>query len=590
MTGGVWFISEIQSAFDPCSCDYKSLLEIAPRLMEDLTITLDIAGTGESIQIIEEGVPLTGSSSGFNTAIDKTNAFLGAAINGQKSYKSLNDFNGTINGLFSNGGQDNSGFGSFLADFLKPIPYIGLAVPFLDLLIGGGGDDSDEAEPGPITFSNSYLFNGDGFISTSLPVEITSIATPGSTETSTSFVPDYNNILGVAGLLKKPVVNKFTIGDDDALVFWNLSEDLSYAINHLAGIDGTPIKAKAALIFRSCDVNMNWGSGLDGENYPPAHHGLFGGIQEEGSVTSGVEFRTPFMDIGCLSDYTVMSSYATDAYYGYGVRCDDDIDLRLMLVLDREDGQGEEIMFMATYNVDVVEGQSGNVPNPYWGIPETATANTLDEVLDGSVQAWNGVTILDDEVVDEANYDLVNDILGGDYVDIVIYPPGGVPYVTTIRREVAVGTEIEGGTLTVNAPPRCDEVYPATYRDIEKFCDRNYDPRAGSLVVQDGSNEITLSDERSEQITKSEQAVYPNPTAGKVVFQLVTQEKQEVEVGLYNTYGNEVKHLFTGELAAGQHEFNFNIRDQVSGVYYLTVREKDNVTTHKVIKKSSLQP
>ena len=76
--------------------------------------------------------------------------------------------------------------------------------------------------------------------------------------------------------------------------------------------------------------------------------------------------------------------------------------------------------------------------------------------------------------------------------------------------------------------------------------------------------------------------VFPNPTSGvtRAYFYLVNPDN--VELNLYNTFGQKVRNLRPGYLSAGEHQVEIDARNLTPGVYILQLTTGNKVYTRKI--------
>jgi hypothetical protein len=76
---------------------------------------------------------------------------------------------------------------------------------------------------------------------------------------------------------------------------------------------------------------------------------------------------------------------------------------------------------------------------------------------------------------------------------------------------------------------------------------------------------------------------YPNPfnPSTKIIFTL--PETYNLELTVYNAYGQKVQQLFKGLKEKGNHELQFDGKNLSSGVYYYTLKTDKFSETKKMI-------
>lgn len=263
-----WIYSEMQTYYDPCGCldprdppvfNVPSELEIILKLRLDQDIKL--VGEGTLVQdIITQSPGATSVNGREQTSL--VPGLLNAYDAGQKAYKSWAGFVGDIrtyfdkqsseykNGVFSNfwehhhPAMNNASIPQsvkeqFMYDYFtanpnameefmglklegqqikdnkkllniaSKIPYIGPIISIIDFFSAGGQEKQQPVSPEPMMFNVKLKFEGS--LSTSKNAQRVKMAMPGSRNTgsnppdiSDSYIPHYNNTLGVLGILKSP--------------------------------------------------------------------------------------------------------------------------------------------------------------------------------------------------------------------------------------------------------------------------------------------------------------------------------------------------------------------------------------------------
>jgi hypothetical protein len=75
---------------------------------------------------------------------------------------------------------------------------------------------------------------------------------------------------------------------------------------------------------------------------------------------------------------------------------------------------------------------------------------------------------------------------------------------------------------------------------------------------------------------------YPNPFNPTTTIPLALPEAGMVKLVLYDISGRMVKEIYSGELDAGYHDFNFHIGNLASGIYIYRVKVNDYQKAHKM--------
>jgi hypothetical protein len=70
---------------------------------------------------------------------------------------------------------------------------------------------------------------------------------------------------------------------------------------------------------------------------------------------------------------------------------------------------------------------------------------------------------------------------------------------------------------------------------------------------------------------------YPNPFSQSTEIAFTSATAGYADVSVVNIFGAPVAHLFSGELAAGEHDFAWNASTFTPGSYWCIVRMGDSV-------------
>lgn len=373
---GTWIIAEFATSYDPCTCFHTTGFQIYPVLVSVSTITLTIQGTSISTPLMSGGS--ISNQNGFIEAIGNINTAFQAVSTltekGQKVYKNLNAFENTIGNLVT---PTNSSFIGAIPDFLSPIPYIGAGLHVLDFLVGGGKNSSSSTVT---SFMERHQYDATGSDTTIAPYQGVWYYTPGSDRTGfdeSNRVPVYDNVLGVANVLRTPTVNVYEkefnhsaywdygIGDYvetyDYQIIYQLG-DLQYVVNEYAGINPIPETASGYLIFQGCD----------------------GPQTDAGLIPTGLpnEWRTPELPLGCLLQYqTIFEGEGTE--HGIEGLCGNvKVKLKLILSQDPANPNADEIMFMQTYIANIQPfGEKPDEDNFFEGVkPEEIDGGSINNL------------------------------------------------------------------------------------------------------------------------------------------------------------------------------------------------------------------
>ena len=79
--------------------------------------------------------------------------------------------------------------------------------------------------------------------------------------------------------------------------------------------------------------------------------------------------------------------------------------------------------------------------------------------------------------------------------------------------------------------------------------------------------------------------VFPNPSDGNCIIDLVTSTAGKVNVKVYNMDGQEVMQVFDGNLGDGETQLNMDGTALASGVYIVNIRAGKSVIQKKLVIK-----
>ena len=117
-----------------------------------------------------------------------------------------------------------------------------------------------------------------------------------------------------------------------------------------------------------------------------------------------------------------------------------------------------------------------------------------------------------------------------------------------------------------------------TYLDIKEEFIFYPDMRLGSaheatiLNIKDSFNKIIINNP------------YPNPFNPTVNFDISLFNDSKVSIYIYNIKGQKIADIYNGNLASGEHKFNWTAYKQSSGIYFMkTIVDNNNPIIRKII-------
>jgi len=76
---------------------------------------------------------------------------------------------------------------------------------------------------------------------------------------------------------------------------------------------------------------------------------------------------------------------------------------------------------------------------------------------------------------------------------------------------------------------------------------------------------------------------YPNPFNPSTTIRYALPHRSHVTLTVFNTLGQKVAELVTGDIDSGYHEIQFNANNLASGVYFYRIQAGSYVETKKLL-------
>ena len=216
---GAWFVADFPMEYDPCTCLKQSTVTLKVKLISQAQVSLSGTSTG-TLASINNGAGtgpkdpsfrsvLAGTASGATTLINSTSS----AFN--SPYSLANNLLGGGTKASVTSFAEALAKSNFLKDGLKALPYVGTVASLLSFFLGGGQDSGPQkVSVQPMAINLSTITSGT--ITYSSDYSGSRFSTPGS-QIRTGYLeeyPNYNEILGVATLIRKPKFDVVEAGLD----------------------------------------------------------------------------------------------------------------------------------------------------------------------------------------------------------------------------------------------------------------------------------------------------------------------------------------------------------------------------------------
>jgi hypothetical protein len=76
---------------------------------------------------------------------------------------------------------------------------------------------------------------------------------------------------------------------------------------------------------------------------------------------------------------------------------------------------------------------------------------------------------------------------------------------------------------------------------------------------------------------------YPNPFNPETTINFTLNNNETINLSIFNSHGQKVAEVASGEYNAGSHAVNFDGKDISSGVYYTKLSSANSVVTGKMV-------
>ncbi len=339
---GKWFVADFPLEYDPCTCLFRSELEIDVMAMNPTTLNLPrVTATGpiaglllspygaENVQDsgTMRGFPMLGYQGQTPGSLLTTGYYNVAAASQQR--QALNWLQATTHDpalvmsldsaawfwLRASSADQRTGSRNFLSPAFLQDPRTERFLNGLDYLtVGGLSTNLPGTGVVPAQQPNAYAQTGSrvkGFSQPTDTLGIIRLATPGAvTAPTVSRYPYYNEVLGVLSLLRRPTVQRQVTNVRDAdghsrlRYRFRLPADLAYALNPAAGLVVTDFRAALVVAGSSYPATLPPGDFATYEAPLPLSDDPAGPVQHL--------VRTAYVPAGCLPDQVFTLDGPTD--------------------------------------------------------------------------------------------------------------------------------------------------------------------------------------------------------------------------------------------------------------------------------------
>jgi hypothetical protein len=262
-----WLYADFPIAYDPCVCNYHSMLEVTVSLINQGTFNINLNGaTYDKDYLKQEGQnDMQKVISNIEAGASHVMGFFGSANEAVGWAKKLLFPERKVTEAITFGANGDNVFSRTIvkqpkAGLLNAIPFIAGAFGVMDFIVSGGFKDNQTITP------TAYLgLKGSGTIDFENAFKTVRFVNPGAKKglASNAQLPVYNNLLGIFNLLETPVleyneysplgVHLITIstdpnGPNSSFVMpkireYRLKNDIKYVFNEASNFEIVNIEA-----------------------------------------------------------------------------------------------------------------------------------------------------------------------------------------------------------------------------------------------------------------------------------------------------------------------------------------------------------
>jgi hypothetical protein len=371
-TPGNWVYTDFPMHYDPCTCLFRSKILVQIRYLTNANVDLTGSFTGK-LAAITNGQGSISNPDEFNVNFNGLN---NTVKNISKAYKTVDGFISDLKKFNENVGNLDAfkaelKKSNFLKDFFATMPFVNVAVAFMDFFTGGGksaGPQQVALTPTSIDLRGKI----QGTISTDVLNATGVFITPGSDPTGSDDTkyPAYNNPMGVITLTKTPRLKWYTsvidqnteecceyfISREDLLFDRTSTPVFEYAMNPASGLHVVEAEAALEIEYR---INgqmpnpvpatwQNWDLGYIDRVTNPSNWTYVPTFVFDGYdlAKNTMRFRSPYYPMNCLPGHVFNVELSTE---DPGVA--EKIFLKVKFNLEKNSGTGQNVLLIQTYDL-----------------------------------------------------------------------------------------------------------------------------------------------------------------------------------------------------------------------------------------------
>ncbi|MBU3679639.1 MAG: T9SS type A sorting domain-containing protein [Candidatus Kapabacteria bacterium] len=612
--------ADFPMVYDPCTCGYPSRIHLKVQLIRKATINLQGTTSGKIVEIDPDA-----GKKDYDTESSSFSLGLKDVVNaGKKASQTFSDLNKfkeatekKIDEHFATQGAQHSAkkeaaksslnilenaiaSSGFLKTAFKAVPYVGAAVDFLSVLIGGGKDPEkpQKVQISPLAIDMTSSFSGT--IEEESKLADYYFLTPGSMlptgiideNVIENEYPYYNEPLGLFNLVETPKALKihqpafatkwdecgkgsiYTTAwgpwtgdvcpggykDFDTLLF-KLESVPEFAVNFNAGFKRNDIEILGSIVFES-DNPIVLGNNLT--TIAPSENTI---------VVSDRIVRTRFLPLGCLPDNPLRfvrrdecmlkGLHPNGTWTTFPSLCESRVYLKLLVRLVRSDGSehSQNVLYVGTFPLSttrIYQWAGALWESPYDGFDEDRTIS--GGVHSTSERVWNRITVGPTALVKSnvpPNPTPELELVAGNEIVVVAGTGSGQDVI------------IEGEShLYIDLPYACTTpVEPISVPALQSFCDGNTYKYSRSFSKAGAGGDDAVAGHPIDALLTS----MPNPAGDHVTVRCSHRSTSEAVFALYDTFGGLVQTRTVPADRTRNPEVRFDTSRLPSGTYIIVM-------------------
>jgi hypothetical protein len=400
-----WLFADFPMAYDPCTCNYSSALQVSAQLIKSGNLTFQMNQVRET-PIVNAKV----NDNSYSNASEFTQ-INGAIQSGLKTYTNTQNAVNSVKNAFGSINKQIEQNDLNLPSLSLPswvtsvVPGLGAVIGFFDFFSGGG--TSKQVSP----IMSTLDFKASGTLEFSNPFAFDKFINPGSQKSlaDQNTLPVYNNVMGIFNILETPVVEYITYqpnvpqvwyvrygGEHHPYIYnipsvseYRLKNDIKFVLNPASDLE--LVKIQSTFVYNTNDsvrsptpssyddqktiytkgnkylygpVELNLGTDVPSYNLPYKDRLARSGVEinKDNDIDTEdifkIKYNTPYVDLQCMRNVTFKMFNSNNP---------PTIRLKLVLTLrPKNKPNAKEVVLSLTYPTEIVESIDNNSSRKYY--------------------------------------------------------------------------------------------------------------------------------------------------------------------------------------------------------------------------------